>query len=204
MLLQFTSHEGIDADCRLAAAIRFKNLNKHNWILKPKLSNLNSKDKDTIKANIFACSLKQNDVKIRRQLYATIGYILKHDFPHEWRNLLDEIGNCFKSDHLPSIFGASNVLLQIFKKYEFYGRKKRDNPLENIIANTFPTLANTAKNMLVEYANTAKKTQNKTDNKMAVMMRIIKPIFRIFYVALKVSILIVIIIVIVFFLYFLW
>ena len=187
MLMVFTAQDSVERDTRLAAAIRFKNLIKHNWRNTSETSNLSDNDRNIIKEQIFGYSLKQNDIKIRRQLYDSISFILNQDFPHKWSNLLNEIGNCFNTQSFQTVFGGANVLLTIYRKYECYSRSHRDNPIEDIITKTFPVLIKMSQELMKVYVDTAKNNNNNSDNNMGIIMQILKPIFRIFYFALKVK-----------------
>ena len=150
----------------------------------PSFQSVTESDKSVIRKGIFEQCLNQKDAAIRRQLFTTMNFLIKEDFPHHWPNLMECIAKSIQTNNPYNILGGLSVLLSVFKKYHYSSRKREDNPMEKMIMDTFPTLCNIFKITLDLYHKQLQKQNGKLNHELEVVLNILKVVFRIFYTAI--------------------
>eukprot|EP01083_Nonionella_stella_P035598 97113_1 len=164
---------------RFSASIRFKNLVKFRW-----KTTLNDNDKETIRNGIFQQCINQKDGAIRRQLFTTIRFLIDCDFPANWSELLPNVAKCIQTNNPYMILGGLSILLSVYKKYHFVNRQRKGNPIEKMITDTWPTLANILNVSLDLYNSKLQQQQGALNYELQILLQILKIIFRIFYVSI--------------------
>ena len=116
LLLQLADSDVVDMNIRLAAAINFKNFVKRNWRVVDQQSKVSAADRNTIKKNIVRFMLKNPDV-VQRQLSDAITIIGQEDFPNNWKGLLEEMVERFRSGDFHQINGVLRTAHSLTKRY---------------------------------------------------------------------------------------
>jgi len=143
-LLQVVMTNTVDAAVRQAGVIYFKNLVSSSWIPKeppepspaaiasgtvppinPELTfSIHEQDKDMIRDNIVQATVQAPEV-IRIQLAVCVSIIIKHDFPHKWPRVVDQVNIYLQTPEPGSWLGALICLYQLVKNYEYKKREDR-------------------------------------------------------------------------------
>jgi len=153
-ILQVVMTNTVDSAVRQAGVIYFKNLVSQSWVAKEDQLNsvsvatggavntdlafaIHEQDKALVRDNIVAAVVQAPEV-IRIQLSVCISMIIKHDFPHKWPQVVDQI-----SIHLDSgvenWLGALTCLYQLVKCYE-YKKKEERAPLNDAMNLLLPMI----------------------------------------------------------------
>lgn len=138
LLLQVVANASFPKEARLAAALFFKNQVERRW--KPSVCTFQDlicfdltvrannppqddtpytpippQDKATIKQHLIELMLAQ-DISIGKVLSAALQTISKHDFPHDWNNLLPEMVARLNTTDFNVINGVMRTLNYVFKR----------------------------------------------------------------------------------------
>jgi len=154
-ILQVVMTNTVDSAVRQAGVIYFKNLVSQSWVAKePSETNavavatggavntdltftIHEQDKALVRDNIVQAVVQAPEV-IRIQLSVCISMIIKHDFPHKWPQVVDQI-----SIHLDTgpdnWLGALACLYQLVKNYE-YKKKEERAPLNDAMNLLLPMI----------------------------------------------------------------
>jgi hypothetical protein len=157
-LLQVVMTNTVDSAVRQAGIIYFKNLVSSSWIAKdPPESNLaaitagtappvnpdltftiHEQDRGLVRENIVKATVQAPEV-IRIQLAVCVSMVIKHDFPHKWPQVVDQISIYLQTPETGGWPGALTCLHQLVKNYEY--KKKEDRaPLNDAMNLLLPLI----------------------------------------------------------------
>ena len=148
-LLQVVMTNTVDSAVRQAGVIYFKNLVSQSWVAKeapdtpsvnPELTfSIHEQDKALVRENIVQATVQAPEV-IRIQLALCISMIIKHDFPHKWPKVVDQIFLHLQQQEQPQNWiGALSCLYQLVKNYE-YKKKDERAPLNDAMNLLLPMI----------------------------------------------------------------
>ena len=147
-LLQVVMTNTVDSAVRQAGVIYFKNLVSQSWVAKeapdsttvnPELTfSIHEQDKALVRENIVQATVQAPEV-IRIQLALCISMIIKHDFPHKWPQVVDQIHIQLQQPEPQSWLGALMCLYQLVKNYE-YKKKEERAPLNDAMNLLLPMI----------------------------------------------------------------
>ena len=145
-LLQVVMTNTVDSAVRQAGVIYFKNLVSQSWVPKeaadtvnPELTfSIHEQDKALVRENIVQATVQAPEV-IRIQLALCISMIIKHDFPHKWPQVVDQISLTLQQPEPSHWIGALACLYQLVKNYE-YKKKDERAPLNDAMNLLLPMI----------------------------------------------------------------
>eukprot|EP01004_Peranema_trichophorum_P002648 NODE_1690_length_1846_cov_30.068485_g1434_i0.p1 GENE.NODE_1690_length_1846_cov_30.068485_g1434_i0~~NODE_1690_length_1846_cov_30.068485_g1434_i0.p1 ORF type:complete len:379 (+),score=47.22 NODE_1690_length_1846_cov_30.068485_g1434_i0:78-1214(+) len=138
IIFQVSCANEVNADIRLAAAIRMKNkLKPKDWNADD--SPVQQQEKDLIKGSLLS-AIVNSPSKVSKVLVECYRLILTYDYPEKWPNLVEVLAQGLKGDNLTNITGALLCLRVLCKRFEFRPSGEDRKPLSNIVNATFPTL----------------------------------------------------------------
>jgi exportin-2 (importin alpha re-exporter) len=117
------SSDGTADALRQAAAVHFKNTIKNGWVIHREDGDDNvdsiaitESDRITIKSHLvqLMCTVPPS---IQGLLSESISLIAKHDYPHQWTNLLPELVHQFNSPDVMTVIGVLKTANSIFDRF---------------------------------------------------------------------------------------
>jgi exportin-2 (importin alpha re-exporter) len=110
-----------EVSVRQSAAVLFKNLVKKHWIPDDddeSVITISESEKDLIKSNLveLMCTALQD---VQKQLAEAVSIIAKHDFPHKWKSLLDQLVQKLSQADLRVTKGVMLTANSIMKRYRY-------------------------------------------------------------------------------------
>eukprot|EP01033_Poteriospumella_lacustris_P003053 gene3054-2234_t len=111
-----TSHE--DVTIRQSAAIAFKNLIKKRWVPQDDDAPLPENDRASVKS-VLVRLMTTSAPDVQRQLSEAVSIIAKHDFPHNWQNLLPELVGQLNVADFSVLKGVLLTLNSILKRFRY-------------------------------------------------------------------------------------
>ena len=127
----------VNADIRLAAALRFKNrLRNEDW--NADKSPVQEDEKVMVKKAMVSAVIAAPS-KVRNVLLEGLRRILEYDFPDRWPGLVEEVMQYLQGQDMHKITGALSVLRVLCKRFE-YKPEGEDAPLDNVVNKCFPLL----------------------------------------------------------------
>lgn len=79
-------------------------------------------DRVAVKQGIIPLLIAAPSRPIRVQFAAITKAIITEDFPKEWPDLMQTVGNLLVSEDLAAVYGGLLVLLEVVKSYKFVHR----------------------------------------------------------------------------------
>lgn len=111
-----SSHE--DVTIRQSAAIAFKNLIKKRWVPQDDDAPLPENDRASVKS-VLVRLMSTSAPDVQRQLSEAVSIIAKHDFPHNWQNLLPELVGQLNVADLSVLKGVLLTLNSVLKRFRY-------------------------------------------------------------------------------------
>lgn len=148
-VFQVVSSAQVDLAVRQAAAIYFKNRVRRHWdsaLVRgaPAVVTIPQGDKDSIKGSILQ-TLVEAPAQIRVHIANALGTIARCDFPDQWPNLMDQIGQLLQSQNPQQVYGGLRALLELVRAYRWTNGTKI---MEQLAPATLPHILQTANNLL--------------------------------------------------------
>jgi hypothetical protein len=137
IIFQAACADQVNADIRLAAALRFKNrLRNEDW--NADKSPVQEDEKVMVKKAMVSAVIAAPS-KVRNVLLEGLRRILEYDFPDRWPGLVEEVMQYLQGQDMHKITGALSVLRVLCKRFE-YKPEGEDAPLDNVVNKCFPLL----------------------------------------------------------------
>ncbi|KAI6228709.1 Exportin-2 [Aphelenchoides fujianensis] len=117
-LLRILENESGDAGIRLAAAIQHKNFIRQNWNPESELAvaNLEPNEREEVRTAVLTAMLRSVD-PLRPQLCECVCLIGDRDFPLEWPQLIEILGQQLNADDLDRSFVSMACIEQLLSRY---------------------------------------------------------------------------------------
>lgn len=113
------SKDQLDVAIRQSASVLFKNLVKNHWSPEEEGVNAISEvDKQSIKTHVVDL-MTSVPTDVQKQLAESVAIISKHDFPHNWTNLLTDLVAKLGSDDLLVVKGVMLTANSIMKRFRY-------------------------------------------------------------------------------------
>ncbi|KAI8100099.1 armadillo-type protein [Halteromyces radiatus] len=147
IVLQILASEELELGARQAAAIYFKNRLVKAWNRnKQATTPISEEDRNVVKQSILqAMVTAPNAVKV--QLTSCLHTILSNDFPEQWSQFVGELENLLSSNDPRLVYVGLLALREVVRVYQWKSSEKRE-PLQQIIALTFPAIQNIGTNLV--------------------------------------------------------
>ncbi|CAG8633479.1 3139_t:CDS:10, partial [Ambispora leptoticha] len=118
-ILRLVAAEGADQVVRHASALYFKNYIKRNWVPEDEDSNrLSDENREWIKANIIDVLIGIPNY-LQLPLIDSVTIIAENDFPHQWKNLMQQLISKFNAENFAQNNAVLETLHSIFKRYRY-------------------------------------------------------------------------------------
>lgn len=148
-VFQIVAASQVDLAVRQAAAIYFKNRVRRHWDSTPvrgapAVAVIPQGDRDGIKAIILP-TLVEAPAQIRVHVASALGTIARCDFPEQWPNLMDQIGQLLQSQNPQQVYGGLRALLEVVRAYRWNNGAKM---MEQLAPATLPHILQTGNNLL--------------------------------------------------------
>ncbi|KAI9304897.1 armadillo-type protein [Cunninghamella echinulata] len=147
IVLQILASEELELGARQAAAIYFKNRLVKAWDREKHVAApINEEDRNVVKQSILqAMVTAPNQVKV--QLTSCLNTILSNDFPDHWAQFVNELESLLTSSDVRFVYVGLLALREAVRIYQWKPSDKRE-PLEHIIALTFPAIQSIGSNLV--------------------------------------------------------
>ncbi|KAJ6221341.1 hypothetical protein RDWZM_007153 [Blomia tropicalis] len=161
---QIIMETSIELPIRQAAAIYFKNEICSYWLDKePKNGmlqlpySIHEQDRALIRNSIVDSVVASPDA-IRISLSVALNYIIKHDFPDKWTNIIDKIVVYLQTNEPNNWTGALMAMQQLIKNYEFKNNTEKA-PLLDAMKLLGPIIYKMMVNLLPDNSETSVSLQ---------------------------------------------
>lgn len=166
-----------DAGIRQGAAVLFKNVVKRKW--NPDDDGdapLATEDKEAIKNGIVAM-MTTSASDVQKQLSEAVSIISKHDFPHNWSNLLPELVSKLAISDLTVLKGVLLTINSIMKRFRYV---EKNDALYEVLLYCLQLLQEPLTNVLELLSNTI-DTCPSDPKQLTIILEILRLVARIFY-----------------------
>lgn len=101
-------------------------------------------DKATIKSLLLP-TLVSTSAQLQVHVATAFGGIVRHDFPSQWPDLMENVGQLVNSQTPKEVYGGIRALLEIVRAFRW---SDEASLMEPIVSSTFPTILQTGTNLL--------------------------------------------------------
>ncbi|SPC66853.1 related to NMD5 - Nam7p interacting protein (Importin-8) [Ustilago sp. UG-2017b] len=148
-VFSLVSSPQIDLAVRQAASIYFKNRVRRHWdsaVVRggPAVVAISAGDRDSIKSVILS-TLVEAPAQIRVHVANALGTIARCDFPQQWPQLMDQIGQLLQSRDPQQVYGGLRALLEVVRAYRWTNGTKM---MEQLAPATLPHILQTGNGLL--------------------------------------------------------
>ena len=139
-----------DSATRQAASVYLKNRVHKSYFIEPTRQRpdqvpIPQSDRDALKSNIFPLIIASPSKAISVQLASTLRYLISHDFPEKWPDLMTTIKALLASNNVREVTAGCTAILEVIKVYRY---RQNSDVLENVVNETFPQLVTIASQLL--------------------------------------------------------
>lgn len=158
--LQIVSREDVDPSVRQATAIYIKNRIRRAWDVKgaaladAKQTPIPEADYEPVRAALLH-TLLQCPQQLRVHITATLGAVVRHDFPQRWPKLVDEVKELLGAgdgSDVARVHAGLAALLEIFRAFRW---RDDDNMMAPLCESALPVVLNIVRSVMASSSSSS-------------------------------------------------